>query len=256
MRNCWFPVGLLFCLGCQTAPSSDWVGSRNWAPAVASKTADEQPAPAKQAAPGAIDQRLLTSAEADDALDLAASCVERGDSEGAAVHFQRHLKLHPEQIMIRAYLAELLFKMKRMPDAQDQFERFIAAAQDAAGAVREHVVHCHTRLMQIAQERGDAYGEHLHRGIGMVLLARQLEAARADEVDAGFREHILCKAVSELTRARKARPDEPRPCFYLAEVWTKLAQPRSADRALRQAKDLAALLPLAPAEQRALARAR
>ena len=155
--------------------------------------------------------------------------------------------------MIRAYLAEILFKQKRYLDAQDHFEHFIADAQNVEGPARKQILHCHTRLMEIAQERDDSYGEHLHRGIGFVLLARQLETASAGgEAEPGFRERLLCKASAELTRAAKLRPDEPRPPCYLFEVWTKLDQPRSADKSLRTAKHLAALLPLAPSEQRAL----
>jgi uncharacterized protein HemY len=188
----------------------------------------------------------------EDGLSLAAGCIEQGDQAGAVGHLSRHIKAHPDQIMIRAYLAELLVKMKRWPEAQEQYERFIAAAQLDDGPPRKHILHCHTRLMEIAQDRDDAYGEHLHRGIGMVLLARQLDASVGTAVEPGFRERLLCKASTELTKASRLRRDEPRPHCYLAEVWTKLDQPRPAERARCKAKELAALLPLPPAEQRGL----
>jgi Tfp pilus assembly protein PilF len=189
----------------------------------------------------------------EDALGLAAACIEKGDVSGAAEQLRKHLRAHPRQIMIRAYLAELLLKMKDLPEAQHQFDCFIAEAQGAKGPAHKHVLHCHTRLMEIAQDRDDAYGEHLHRGIGMVLLARQLEAGiGSEDVEPGFRERLLCKAVAELNRARKLRPDEPRPHCYLVEVFTKLDQPRSADKASQTAKSLAALLPLPPNELKAL----
>lgn len=192
-----------------------------------------------------------------DALGLAAVCIEKGDNNGAINQLRKHLQSHPEQIMIRAYLAELLLKVKKLPDAQHQFDRFIAEAQSAKGPAQKHVLHCHTRLMEIAQDRDDAYGEHLHRGIGMVLLARQLEAGiGSEEVEPGFRERLLCKAVAELNKAKKLRSDEPRPHCYLAEVFTKLDQPRSADKALQSAKSLAALLPLPASEMKALYAAR
>ena len=189
----------------------------------------------------------------DDGLGRAAACIEKGDNAGAVEHFRKHLQAHPEQIMIRAYLAEILLKMKKLPDAQHQFECFIADAQESTGPAKKHVLHCHTRLMEIALDRDDAYSEHLHRGIGMVLLARQLEAGmNSADVEPGFRERLLCKSVAELTKAKKLRPDEPRPHYYLVEAFTKLDQPRSADRAFQMAKSLSALLPLPPAEQKTL----
>lgn len=193
----------------------------------------------------------------DDALNLAAACIEKGDNAGAAMQFKKHLCLHPEQIMIRAYLAEILLKLRQLPEAQHQFESFIAAAQEETGPAKKHILHCHTRLMEIAQKRDDEYGEHLQRGIGMVLLARQLESAtEREEVEPGFRERLLCKAATELTHAKRLRPDEPRPHCYLVEVFTKLDQPRSADKARQTARSFAALLPLPPAEQRSLNLAR
>jgi len=190
-----------------------------------------------------------------DAIDLAADCIERGDTSGAIGHLDRHVRLHPDQFMIRAYLAELLLKADRLPDAQDQYERFLAEAQASEGPARKQIVHGHTRLMEIAQRRDDFYAEHLHRGIGMVLLVRQLDAGGVTD-EAAFRERMLCKAAAELARASRRRPDEARPHWYLVEVWSKLAQPRSAESALRQARDRAGLLPLPPDEQRALVLAR
>jgi hypothetical protein len=111
--------------------------------------------------------------------------------------------------------------------------------------------------MEIAQDRDDAYAEHLHRGIGMVLLARQLEAGAAGDEDADvICERLLCKAAAELTKAAHVRPDEPRPHWYLVEVWTMLEQPQAAAKAMHQARERAALLPLPPAEHRALVLAR
>jgi len=194
-----------------------------------------------------------TPAPALDGLDRAADRVQKGDLEGAVAAFKEHLREHPDQFMIRAYLAEVLFQMKKLSDAQEQYDRFSIEAQDADGPARKQLLHAHTRLMEIAQDRDDSYTEHLHRGIGLVLLVRQLESSgTSTEAEPGFQERLLCKAVTEFTYAKKIRPDEPRPHWYLAEVFNRMDQPRSAERALKQAKSLAALLPLPPAEQRAL----
>lgn len=204
-----------------------------------------------------IKQASFQDREVEDGLSLAATCLKRGDALAAAGHLREHLKRFPEQVMIRAYLAELLFKSAKYADAQDQFERFIAEASESDGPARENVVHVHTRLMEIAQQRDEAYGEHLHRGIGMVLLVRKLdESGVADETEPGLRERMLCKAAAELGRAAKQRASEARPYWYLAEVWKKLDQPRPREKALAMARERAALMPLASAEQRALLLAR
>jgi len=239
-------ICLFLCLGCHTAgtergtPTFTVNVPKNDDPVIA-LAAHEEAAPRPAAA------------SSDDSLILAAGCIEKGDPAGAAEHLKKHVRMHPDQLMIRAYLAELLLKLSCLPDAQFHFEQFLADAQDSDGPARQKILHCHTRLMEIAQRRDDLYRERLHRGIGFVLLARQLDSEKTDDVEGGFRERLLCKASVELASARKLRPDEPRPCWYLAEVWNKLHQYRSAEKALRNAKSLAALLPLPPAEQRALA---
>ena len=245
MRMCCLAWCSLLCLGCHLPNAEE------------NLSIGEQPNQSN-----ATDSRTITLAAVEDArpapdenqdcLGLAAACVEKGDHAGAAFQMKRHLQRHPEQIMIRAYLAEILLKLKRLPDAQYHFEQFIAEAQDADGPSAKHVLHCHTRLMEIAQERDDIYGEHLHRGIGMVLLARRLDKGLGGEIEAGFRERLLCKAAAELSQARRARPDEPRPNLYLYETWTKLNQTHSAEKALKTARSLAVFWPMSPSEQRLL----
>ena len=194
------------------------------------------------------------AAPADDALQQAAACIERGDEAGAVPHMVRHIQANPEQIMIRAYLAELLLRLQRLPEAQWHFERFVAEAQETDGPAHKQLVHCHTRLMEIAQDREDTYGERLHRGIGLLLLARQEQALREANDPDGLRQKLLCKAVAELKAAHEVRPDEARPCWYLFEVWSALNQPRPAGRALREARDAAPFsTALTPAERRGLA---
>jgi tetratricopeptide (TPR) repeat protein len=241
MKIRYLTVGLCLSFGCQglTARSERAEG--------------KPPAVVQVATPDSTKPSHNAVAPADDALGQAAACVERGDAAAATEHLRRHVRQFPDQIMIRAYLAEMLVKMNKLADARDQFERFIADAQSVDGPAREHMLHCHTRLMEIAQSRGDDFEEHLHRGIGMVILARRLEASGdRNGAEWCFRERMLCKAASELTAAKKLRPDESRPHWYLVEVWTKLGQPRAAERSLKQAKAMAALAPLPPAEQSAL----
>ena len=75
------------------------------------------------------------------------------------------------------HYAELLLRLRAAArEARDQFERFVADVQDDAALADEHLVHCHSRLMEIAEGEEDEYAEHLHRGIGLYLLARQRAA--------------------------------------------------------------------------------
>jgi len=183
-----------------------------------------------------------------DELTLAADCLERGDDSGAATHLERHIGQHPDQVVFRARLADLLVRLDRLPEAQAHFEAASAAAQDGSAAARREMVHYHTRLMEIARLREDAYAEHLHRGIGLYLVGSRL----ADK-DATEAERLLCKAASALKEAQAVRPDDARVAWYLYRVWLQLDQPRPAERALRKATTLAPFSRLTPAESRELA---
>ena len=105
--------------------------------------------------------------------------------------------------------------------------------------------------MEIAEAGEDGYGEHLHRGIGLFLLARQ-RAVLPDPEGALSSEALLCKAAGELTLAHLAKTDEARPSWYLHEVWSRLAQQQPARRFLREAAQAAPFSYLTAAEQRSL----
>jgi tetratricopeptide (TPR) repeat protein len=186
----------------------------------------------------------------DDPLTLAADCLERGDLTAAAPHLEAHVREYPDQVVFRAQLADLLCRLDRLPEAQAHFEAAIAKAQDGPPVLRKELVHYHTRLMEIAQQRNDEYAEHLHRGIGLYLVA----AGLADrDGEAGDVERLLCKAAMALKDAQETRPDDARAAWYLYRVWSRLDQPRPAARALRQATGAAPFSALTPAEARDLA---
>jgi tetratricopeptide (TPR) repeat protein len=183
-------------------------------------------------------------------LSLAAGHVARGDERAAAAHLGRYVELEPAHAAARAHYAELLLRLGRSVDARDQFERTAALPGDDAAA-RERLIHCHSRLMEIAAEAGDAYGQHLHRGIGLYLLA--VERGRLPEEGPGpSAEALLFRAAGELSLAARVRPDEARPCWYLHAVWSRLAQSRPAARWLDAAREAAPLSYLTPAERGAL----
>jgi tetratricopeptide (TPR) repeat protein len=202
----------------------------------------EREGPARPAGP------TEPSAVDDDPLSLAADCLGRGDEAAAADHLARHVAKYPDQVVFRTQLADLLLRLDRLPDARRHFEAAVAQSQEGPPAARKRLVHCHTRLMEIARAREDDYAERLHRGIGLYLVGAQLAADEPGEA-----ERLLCKAAAELKEARARRPDDARAAWYLYRVWTELDQPKPAAKALRQAAAAAPLGDLTPAEARGLA---
>ncbi len=172
---------------------------------------------------------------AEDALARAADCLDRGDQAGAVPHLRAYVRAHPDAVMIRAHLAELLFRLGEADEARGEFERFVADAQQTTGPARAHLVHCHTRLMEIARSAGDPYHEELYRGIGLLLLVKRWDAdpGRRDETVA---EQTLAKAVAALRAAADERPGDVRASLYLGEALERLGQVSAARAAYRTAK--------------------
>jgi tetratricopeptide (TPR) repeat protein len=184
-------------------------------------------------------------------MSLAAAYLEAGDDEAACRHLGKYVATHPEHVLIRLHYAELLLRLHRCREARHEFERFVADAQEQGEALARHLVHCHTRLMELAEEDDDTYGMHLHRGIGLYRLACERVGAGDPEGELPV-EGLLCKAASALARAREERPREARPCWYLYAVWARLAQKQAALTWLRRAAEAAPFTDLTPAEQRGL----
>jgi predicted Zn-dependent protease len=183
-----------------------------------------------------------------DPLAMAAECLERGDRAGAANHLEAYVRLHPDQLLFRAQLAELFLRVGRDDAAKAHYERFAADAQSATGPVRNHLVNAHTRLMEIAQRADDRFAEVFHRGVGLLLLAREQE--KLADRDAGFGEEMLCKAIKALAEAKELKPDDPRVRAYLAQAYDRAGNRRAADAERAAAKG--ALVPgqLTPTERK------
>lgn len=184
-------------------------------------------------------------------LSLAAAYLETGDEAGACPQLAKYVAAHPDNLVIRNHLAELLLRLHRLSEAQAEFERFIADAQEQGGSIAKHLIHCHSRLMEIGEQYADEYSEHLHRGIGLFLLAQE-RAALPDPEGQLPTEGLLCKAAGELTLARLKRPDEARPCWYLYEVWSRLPMRQPSLQCLHAAEAAAPFTYLTPTEQRGL----
>lgn len=167
-----------------------------------------------------------------DSLTLAAECLDRGDDAGAVPHLKDHVRAHPDALVLRLHLAEVLRKLGRTDEARSQFERFVADAQTSDGPAATKLVHAHARLMDLSD---DEYGEHLHRGIGLVLLVRKWSAV-PERRDAVASEQTLSKAVKALKAAIELRPKDSRANLYLAEAFEGLGQNAAARTAIRIAR--------------------
>ena len=175
--------------------------------------------------------RGATPTEEFDHLRLAAERLDRSDEPGAVPHLKAHLLQQPDAIMVRAYLGELLLKTGNAAEAKGHFEQFTRDAAGATGPAHKHLVHVHTRLMELAGTAEDTFGEQLHRGIGLVLLVKQWDDG-GDSSDTGMSERTLVQAVQALKCADAEKAGDGRVGFYLAEAYYALGQPSSARMAL------------------------
>jgi tetratricopeptide (TPR) repeat protein len=194
---------------------------------------------------------IHAGAAAESYLDSAATLLEQGKTEEAARHLEQYVNLRPEHLVVRAQLAELLFRLERFDDSRIQFELFIAMAQEHPEQAFRYLIHCHSRLVEIAEEQEDDYQEYLNRGIGLYLLAcRRLQEPEPDGDCSAT--SLFFRAASELQKARQEQGEEARPHLYLYHIWSYLGQRTAAVRALIQADDYSPLTRLTPSERRDL----
>jgi len=202
-------------------------------------------------------------------LSLAAAYLELGNPALACFHLEEYVQSHREDLLARVQLAELLVRMNRRQAARRELESCVELAQELSelpspGASSSQggsgdrdsgaghlLIHCHSRLMEIAESQGDAYAEHLSRGIGLLLLAGEAAASPETEKELPS-EGLYCKAAGELTLALDERPGEARPSWYLHLVWSRLGQLAPARRCLREAVALDPFSYLTPVERRRL----
>jgi predicted Zn-dependent protease len=216
MRLPWLAIGAFAFIGC-TLPGG---------PFSVPDSPDQHPA-ANSASPAASVPPPEAEAEEPDTLTLAAECLERGDCARAATHLEAYVCRHPEQVLFRAQLAEVLIRAGRDATAKVHYERFIAEAQTTTGPLRDHLVAAHTRLMEIAQRSDDSFAELFHRGAGLLLLVKQHE--KSADADQGFGEEMLCNAIKALAEAKKRNPNDARTRVYLAEAYERSGNRRAAD---------------------------
>lgn len=235
---------LVSCCGCQLADVDVGKTDRLWQAGQAAMDAG------KPDEAIALYQRSLAenAQRSHNHLSLAAAYIEKGADGEACAHLAKFLEANPTHKNARFYYAELLLRRKCLLEAHHEFERSVADGQDDIEPDLTQLIHCHARLVEIAEGLEDEYQAHLHRGIGMFLLAQ----ARRQLDDAGGElpvQALLCKAAGELSQAHVQRLEEARPCFYLHAAWRQLAQQQLARRWLHEAEAAAPFSYLTPAEQ-------
>lgn len=184
-------------------------------------------------------------------LSRAAASPADGDEEQACAHLSQVVAAQPGQRTARILYAELLFEHGRHDEAREQYQQLIAACQEHGERERRQLLHCHGKLLALAQTVDDEYEVQLQRGIGMWLLAQE-RASLGDPTGDVPVEGLLCKAAACLMKAHALRRDQARPCCYLHKIWRQLGQPQQARRWLNQAVSAAPFTPLTPQEQREL----
>jgi tetratricopeptide (TPR) repeat protein len=251
LRSAWSPL-FLICVGCQGL-----VALEPDAGSVAATTLWEQGQAAMREGQTAraidfYEQSLAADpAFTRNQLSLAAAYLESGNDVEACAHLASYVAAHPEHLVIRTHYAELLLRLHRVQEGCAEFERFIADMQEQQDDDVRALIHCHSRLMEVGEATEDEYAVHLHRGIGLYLLARERVATDEPEGDLPT-EGLLCKAAGELSVAHTLRPGDARPCWYLYAVWSRLGQQQPARRCLHEAEAAAPFSYLTPAEQRSL----
>jgi hypothetical protein len=236
LRRSWL-VWCLLCLGCQSLALPE----------------GENADPEAERPLGYYDQDVARdSGVTSSPLSLAAEAIRQGDEAAACRHLACYLTDHPGHFEVRVHYADLLLHQDRREEARAEFVRCIAQAQERGQRTLRERIHCHGRLLDMAETEDDEYGMHLHRGLGLYLLA--IERAELGDGEDGPLpvQAILCRAAGELTTARTLKPGASQPSWYLYKVWSALGQPAAAERWLRRTREIAAFDPLTPAEQREL----
>jgi len=184
-------------------------------------------------------------------LSLAAAYADQGQDNLALLHLGRYVQLQPSHLAARVHYADMLLRLEQAAAARVQYERFLADAQDHAELAEEHLVRCHSCLVEIYEATADEYHEHLNRGLGLYQLACQ-RATLPDPNGELSVESLLFRAAAELLEARRTRHDEARACWYLHQIWSRLGQKQPATHWLRAAEAAAPFGELTPAETRGL----
>lgn len=172
--------------------------------------------------------------DADDWLDRAATAVAADDKPAAVAALERYAQLRPGAFAQRAHLAELYAQLNRPDDARLALETLLADLPAGAPSLPVRP-HCHTRLMKLAEARGDEFAEHLHRAAGLLALVEKWDADAANRGEA-VAERTLSQALAAARTATELRPESRAAWEVLAAVYARLGEAEAAGGAERRAR--------------------
>ena len=181
---------------------------------------------------------------------LAEILSQVGDNQGAVMHYGEALQLEPTYIMARVGLADTLALMENYPDANEQYDRAIAASESSRDRF-----HAEYQKALVSLWQG-------HRAESHALLDALAEKARAQkepyaEFEVGFAQALLSpnadaefvqlKSLESLVQSPIAGMTETDRDASLAAIWRERArayasagQMDAADQAVHQLEELAA----------------
>lgn len=186
-------------------------------------------------------------------LSLAAAHLGLQEDHLAADHLRRYLDKEPAHVQVRQHLADLMFRLGQAALAEAQYRRTLADLPPTEAGTPGRI-HCHGKLMELALATNNTGAAHLHRGIGLYLLAGQ--AGLVDEGGGVKPEPLLCRAAGELLKAQAEDIESSLPAWYLHQVWHLLGQEHLARLWLDRVLDDPTLKDLDQAERVELARTR
>ena len=187
-------------------------------------------------------------------VEQAAAALAAGRDNEATDLMARHVEENPSELIVRAQLAELLFRQGYYSKARPHFERFLADAQQQPDIAFRYIIHGHSRLVAIGEKLELSFDEHFHRGIGLYLLARR-RAAESNPEGEPAPAALLARAARELQAARDESPRDARTHLHLYRVWKSLGETQSAYASLDLADRFSPSSSLTPSEARELAEA-
>ena len=139
-------------------------------------------------------------------MSLAAVYLEVGKDAEACVHLAKLVAAHPEHAVVpRRVMPSFFCACTGLTRVVSAVRALHWDMQDRGDEALSAMIHCHSRLMEIAEAEEDDYAAHLHRGIGLFLLARERTALAVPEGELPA-EGLLCKAAGELNMARALWP--------------------------------------------------
>jgi len=175
-------------------------------------------------------QILLLNAESAEADMLAGEALEEmRDDPGAMQQFQAAVKANPKEPNVHFGLGYLLWKLKRYPEAADQFQAELANVPDHVYAL------AYLADAKIQMQDNDAALPLLQEAIR---LDPKMELAHVDLATLDAEAHRQQDAVRELTLAAGLHPEDASVHWKLARLYQAMGKTREARAEIEKTRNL------------------